>query len=303
MGCSCLSLTSLYSRYLRRCLISAGLTSQLINIDNQTRIHVWAPKPTNSDTILPKPAVVLIHGFGPAGMWQWRMQAVFLAKLFDVYVPDLVFFGESFTSGPGRSEIFQAECMGKMMEKLGVQSYSVVGTSYGGFVAYHMATIMPEKVDKVVIASSGVNMRLRDNQDLVKRANMDRIEEVMLPKTAAQLRSLMALAVFRRVRLPDFFLNDFIETLYNQNRKEKLELLKGLTIGQNDVATLSPISQEVLIIWGDNDRIFLLEKAQELKQILGGNVKLEVIKKASHVPQLEHPQQFNAILKNYLCGL
>lgn len=144
-------------------------------------------------------------------MWQWRMQAVFLSKLFDVYMPDLVFFGESFTSGPERSEIFQAECMGKMMEKMGVESYSVVGTSYGGFVAYHMATMMPHKVDKVVIASSGVNMRLRDNQDLVKRANMDRIEEVMLPKTAAQLRTLMALAVFRQVRLPDFFLNDFIE--------------------------------------------------------------------------------------------
>lgn len=236
-------------------------------------------------------------------MWQWRMQAVFLSKLFDVYMPDLVFFGESFTSGSERSEIFQAECMGKMMEKMGVESYSVVGTSYGGFVAYHMATMMPHKVDKVVIASSGVNMRLRDNQDLVKRANMDRIEEVMLPKTAAQLRTLMAFAVFRQVRLPDFFLNDFIETLYNVNREEKLQLLKGLTIGQNDVVRLSPIKQEVLIIWGDNDRIFLLEKAQELKEILGGNVKLEVIKNAAHVPQLEHPQEFNNILKNYLCGL
>ncbi|KAK1369374.1 2-hydroxy-6-oxononadienedioate/2-hydroxy-6- oxononatrienedioate hydrolase 1 [Heracleum sosnowskyi] len=303
MGCSCLSFTSLYGRYLRRCLISAGLTSQLINIDNQTRIHVWGPKPNNSETILPKPAVLLIHGFGPQGMWQWRMQAVFLAKLFDVYMPDLVFFGESFTSGPERSEIFQAECMGKMMDKLGVESYSVVGTSYGGFVAYHMATMMPEKVDKVVIASSGVNMRLRDNQDLVKRANMDRIEDVMLPKTAVQLRSLMVLAVFRRVRLPDFFLNDFIETLYNQNRQEKLELLKGLTIGHNDVVRLSPLRQEALIIWGENDRIFLLEKAEELKDILGGNVKLEVIKNTAHVPQLEHPEEFNSILKNFLCGL
>ncbi|KAL1833828.1 hypothetical protein ACET3Z_003479 [Daucus carota] len=303
MGCSCLSFTSLYATYLRRCLISAGLTSKHINIDDQTRIHLWAPKHTTSDAILPKPAVLLIHGFGPAAMWQWRMQAVFLAKLFDVYVPDLVFFGESFTSGPERSEVFQAECMGKMMEKMGVESYAVAGTSYGGFVAYNMAVRWPERVEKVVIASSGVNMRLRDNKELVKRANMERIEEVMLPKTAAQLRSLTALAVFRRTRVPDFFLNDVIRTLYNENREEKLELLKGLTIGQNDIVNLSPLKQEVLIIWGDNDRIFLLEKAQELKEMLGGNVKLEVIKNAAHVPQLEHPKQFNTILKNYLCGL
>lgn len=105
--------------------------------------------------------------------------------------------------------------MAKMMEKMGVESYSVVGTSYGGFVAYRMAAMLPEKVEKVVIASSGVNMRLRDNQELIKRAGMDSIEEVMLPNTAAQLRSLMGLAVFRRMRLPDFFLNDFIEVSSN----------------------------------------------------------------------------------------
>ena len=89
-----------------------------------------------------------------------------------------------------------------------------------------------------------------------------------------------------------------LQTLYNENREEKLELLKGLTIGQNDIVNLSPLKQvqylpapthlfsatfynstakikmdticvvmqEVLIIWGDNDRIFLLEKAQELKE-------------------------------------
>lgn len=107
--------------------------------------------------------------------------------------------------------------MGKMMEKMGVESYSVVGRSYGGFVAYHMATMMSGNVEKLVIASSGVNMSFTDNIDLVKRANMDRIGEVMLPTTAAQLRTLMALAVFRQLRLPDFFLNDFIQvsdTLY-----------------------------------------------------------------------------------------
>lgn len=225
----------------------------------------------------------------------------FLAPYFDVYVPDLVFFGESTTKSSERSEVFQASAVGKMMEKVGVSKYSVVGTSYGGFVAYRLAEMWPERVEKVVIASSGVNMRPRDNQELLKRANLKKIDELMLPETAGQLRTLLRLAVVTRVYMPDFFLNDFIDKLYAENRKEKLELLRGLVLGQHDTPKISPLQQEALIIWGDQDNIFPLDMAKELKEMLGKNATLEVIKKASHVPQFEQAKTFNKILYNFLC--
>ncbi|KAI3454185.1 hypothetical protein Pfo_010848 [Paulownia fortunei] len=250
-----------------------------------------------------KPPLVLIHGFGPHGVWQWRRQISFFAREFDVYVPDLVFFGDSFTKSPDRSEVFQAASIAKLLEKLGIRRYSVVGTSYGGFVAYRMAAMWPERVEKVVIASSGVNMRRSDNLDLLKRAKMEKIDDLMLPSTAGQLRTLIGLSVFRRPYMPDFFLNDFINKLYCENRKEKLELLKGLALGQDDTATISPLSQEVLIVWGEHDKIFLLEKAMELKKLLGEKARLQVMKKTSHVPQLEDAGQFNNIVKNFLHGL
>lgn len=77
-------------------------------------------------------------------------------------------------------------------------------------MAYRMAEMWPERVDKVVIASSGVNMRRSDNAELLKRARMERVEDFMLPSTAAQLRTLIGLSVFRRTYMPDFFLNDLI---------------------------------------------------------------------------------------------
>ncbi|KAM7510719.1 hypothetical protein LguiB_009594 [Lonicera macranthoides] len=296
---SCLSIVSFYGTYLRRCLTAGGLSSQTINIDADTTIHFWGPKKPSNST--PKPPLLLLHGFGPAGVWQWRQQIVYFAPNFDLYIPDLVFFGESTTSKPERSENFQAESMGKLMEKVGIQRYKVVGTSYGGFVAYRMAARWPERVEKVVIASSGVNLRRRDNMEMLKRANnAAKIEEVMLPATAGQLRTLMGLAVYKRPYLPDFILNDFIDTLYCENRKEKLELLKGLTLGRDDTVNLSPLQQEVLIVWGDHDQIFLLEKATELKELIGKKARLEVIENASHVPQLERPAQFNKIVNNFL---
>ncbi|GFP87350.1 hypothetical protein PHJA_000878700, partial [Phtheirospermum japonicum] len=123
---------------------------------------------------------------------------------------NLFFFGDS-SDSPERSEIFQATCVVKVLEKLGIHRYSVVGTSYGGFVVYRMAAMWPERVEKVVIASSGVNMRRSDNLELLKREKMEKTEDLMLPSTAAQLRRLMALTIFRLPYMPDFFLNDFIK--------------------------------------------------------------------------------------------
>ncbi|XVF35254.1 hypothetical protein REPUB_Repub18cG0129700 [Reevesia pubescens] len=218
MAPSFLSFVSLYGIYLRRCFATSGLTSQSIDIDDKTTIHLWAPKPDQTDQ-QQKPALILLHGFGPSAIWQWRRQVQFFSPYFHVYVPDLVFFGNSITKSKERSEVFQAVSMGNLMEKLQVKKYHVMGTSYGGFVAYNMAKMYPDKVEKVVIASSGVNMRKADNMALLKRANLENIEEIMLPETATQLRTLTSLAVSKRFNMiPDFFLNDFVKTSWEEDK-------------------------------------------------------------------------------------
>lgn len=236
-------------------------------------------------------------------MWQWRQQISYFAHKYNLYVPDLVFFGDSTTQSPERSEVFQAVCVGKMLERIGADRYSIVGTSYGGFVAYQMASMWPERVERVVIASSGVNLRRTDNEELLKRAKLERVENLMLPANSAQLRTLMSLSVFRLPYVPDFLLNDFLEKLYSENRREKMELLKGLTLGRDDKVNITPLKQEVLVVWGDHDQIFLLEKAYELKKCLGEKARLEIIKNTSHVPQLERAGQFNKIVNSFLRGL
>ncbi|KAI7987948.1 2-hydroxy-6-oxononadienedioate/2-hydroxy-6-oxononatrienedioate hydrolase 1 [Camellia lanceoleosa] len=303
MASSCFSMVSLYGSYLQRCMSRAGLSSQTMDIDDETTLHFWGPNHSSSSKKPKKPAVILIHGFGPDALWQWRKQAVFLAHDFEVYIPNLVFFGNSTTKSGKRSEVFQAESVGKLVEKLGIKRYSVVGTSYGGFVAYRMGLMWPERVEKVVIASSGVNMSPTDNPDLLNRAQLHKIEDLMLPASPSHLRTLLSLAVFRPLHyIPDFFLNDVLHKLYSGNRKEKMELLKGLTLGRDDTENLSPLQQEVLIVWGEHDQIFQLEKAIKLKEFLGEKARLQVISNTAHVPQIENPTHFNNIIKLFLHG-
>ncbi|PKI76004.1 hypothetical protein CRG98_003554 [Punica granatum] len=247
------SLVTLWETYLRRCFTASGLSPRAVEVDSETKtiIHFWGPA---------KPSLVLVHGFGPIAIWQWRKQVQFFAPHFNVYVPDLLFFG--------------------------------------GFVAYRMAEMWPEKVDKVVIASSGLNLRKRDNEGLLKRAGLEKIEELMLPTNPGQLRTLVDLAVFKRLNMaPNFLLIDIINKLYSENRKEKMELLKGVTLGKDDNPHISRLQQEVLLLWGEHDQLFPLEMATELKQLLGEKVKLEVMKNTSHVPQIEAPLRFNNIVK------
>ncbi|KAL0739359.1 hypothetical protein Bca4012_015569 [Brassica carinata] len=271
---SYLSPTRLLEGYLRRCLTAAGLTSQTLSIDSETTIHFWGPPPLDHRTD-DRPVMLLLHGFGPSSMWQWRRQIqAFSPSAFWLYCPDLVFFGDSTSSSTKRSEVFQAECMEKLMEKIGIEKFNVVGTSYGGFVAYHMAKKWPQKVEKVVIASSGINMRMCDSESLLQRSNCECIEKVMLPSTATELRTLMGLASSSRI------VRMFPDALWN------------------DVIT------EVLIIWGDKDQIFPVKMAYELKElvqeILGDKTELEIIENTSHVPQTECAHEFNNIMHKFV---
>ncbi|GMN63312.1 hypothetical protein TIFTF001_032384 [Ficus carica] len=299
---SFLSPVALYGSYLRRCFFAAGLFPQTVAVDDDTTMHFWGPDPARSGAGEFKPALVLIHGFGPIATWQWRRQVQFFAPKFDVYVPDLVFFGESTTRSADRTEVFQATAVARLMEKVGVKRYSLMGTSYGGIVAYNVARMWPERVEKAVIASSGVNMRRRDGEALLKRAKLEKTEDLMLPATAKNLRTLLRLAIFKQPNvMPEFFLNDLINKLYSEKRKEKMELLKGLTIGRDDEAKLSPLDKDVLLVWGDHDMIFPFGMAAELKELLGKKVRLEVMKNTGHVPQTEKPALFNEIVNNFLC--
>ncbi|CAH2072218.1 unnamed protein product [Thlaspi arvense] len=271
MAPSFLSVAKFVEAIFRRRFTSAGLSLQTLSIDSETTIQFWGPPPSPSPENKQKPSLLLLHGFGPSAVWQWSSQVKPLSALFRLYIPDLVFFGGSTTtsssSDENRSEMFQASSMGKLMEQLGVERFSVVGTSYGGFVAYNMAKMFPEKVEKVVLASSGVNMRRSDNEAFIARAKCRGIKEVMLPSSGTDLRRFSGVVSSRRLDyVPVFVLNDFCQKMYSEKREEKAELLEGLSIGRDDKINVSPIQQDVMLIWGEQDQVFPLKMAHELKE-------------------------------------
>ncbi|KAG5624974.1 hypothetical protein H5410_010192 [Solanum commersonii] len=86
---------------------------------------------------------------------QWNFHLVLsLSSDFAVYVPDILFFGDSFTIHPERSTSFQAECLARGMMQLGVEKFNLVGFCYGSMIGFKVAQLYP-----YMVISSGVNCK------------------------------------------------------------------------------------------------------------------------------------------------
>lgn len=299
----------------RRAFHAAGLCPHTVTLpcdpgegSGTQTIHYWAPAPAGEPRL---PPLLLIHGFGPMATWQWRRQVGAFSRRFHVVVPDLLCFGVSAPcpSSPAPSESAQAAALAALLDALpglpATARVAVAGTSYGGFVAYWLARAAgPRRVGPVVIASSDLLKTAADDRAFLKRAGegWSGAHELLLPAEPAAMRRLMEMAVYRpppAMMTPDFVLRDFIQKLFMDNREQLTHLFKGITVG-TDKFQVTPLSQEVLIVWGEHDQLFPVDKAYSIQRSLDGNARVEIIKKTGHAPQLEDPARFNNIMLDFL---
>ncbi|KAG6420495.1 hypothetical protein SASPL_117026 [Salvia splendens] len=242
----------------------AGVVPHTVQIEAGTVMNIWIPR----ETLQQKPVVVLVHGFAGEGIVTWQFQVGSLTKKYSVYVPDLLFFGGSYTDSPDRSPTFQAQCLLKGLKKLGVERCTVVGFSYGGMVAFKMAELHPEMVDAMVISGSTLAMT-----DSISNATLDDLgfsssSELLLPTSVKGCKALLKVAAYKNLWFPDRLHRDFLERIH--------------------------------LLWGEEDQIFKLELAQNMKEQLGDKTTFEGIKKAGHLVHLERPCLYNTCLNKFL---
>ncbi|KAF8401094.1 hypothetical protein HHK36_014397 [Tetracentron sinense] len=282
------------SKYFQYC----GLSPCTVDLDDQTVMHFWVPKHRRFD----KPSLVMVHGYGGNSRWQFCTMIGPLSQSFDVYVPDLVFFGKSFSKRSDRTDVFQAKCIGEGLRRMGLKRFSVFGISYGGFVAYRMADLYQEEVEKVVLSSSAICRTDDQVKEELQKLGRDVIE-ILVPAQPDDLRFLFNRSMSRPWKgIPDFFLRNYINMIYKDHRTEKIELVEHVLASKADTDLLPVLNQETLIIWGDQDIIFSPYFASQLQSHLGPKSKIEMIKDVGHATNIESPAQLNNLIKSFLSG-
>lgn len=227
-------------------------------------MHCWVPKLRQES----KPNLLLIHGFGANAMWQWTHVVGPMTSFFNVYVPDLLFFGESYTTRPDRTDAFQAQCLMRLMEAHSVRArLSVVGLSYGGFVAYNMAAQFKEAVERVVICCAAVCFEEKDiAEGRFKVSDLEAAADILLPQTPEKLKELMNFTLFKPPKiLLTCFLNDFIHVMCKEHLEERRDLIRAIPRDRK-IAEIPKITQVHTVV---------LSLQMALANLIAEHVKLD----------------------------
>jgi pimeloyl-ACP methyl ester carboxylesterase len=287
---SACNVVRLGERQLNRKLERRGFTIDSVRLgDAHVRYYEGGPGPS-APAGPNSPPVVLLHGFGASAVWQWHEQAGPLARNHRVIMPDLLWFGGSWSKRREFGIDHQIDTVIELLDHLGIEQAHFVGISYGGIVAHELAAKHPDRVGKLAILDSpGRVYTAQDHAQMLERFAVRDVGELLVPDSPDDVQVLMELGYHKPPKAPRWIHSQVLSAMYGQFREEKTELLMTL-VAQLDGLDERPgeVTHETLLIWGEHDSVFPLEIGRRLEAEMGGRARLRVVENAGHAPNLEH---------------
>ncbi len=249
------------------------------------------------------PTVLLVHGFGAAGSWQWHHQVPMLVEAgYSPLIPDLLWFGDSIDEQRRFGVERQAEAMRRLLDALALDSVDVTGLSYGGMVAHALALVQPRRIRSLVLVSSPAQAWAPTDQvELLRSHRVESMAELLLPNDAEGVSRLFGIAYASPPRVPRLVRGQVVEHFYRHHRDERVALLSSIPADMTELRSIgTPPQLPTLIVWGREDEVFPLPAAERLAAEVGARGRLVVLDQAGHAPQLEQPQAFNQAMLGFL---
>jgi pimeloyl-ACP methyl ester carboxylesterase len=166
----------------------------------------------------------------------------------------------------------------------------LLGNSLGGHVGLIYCLSHQEYVKSLVLTGSsglyensfGGTFPRRESYDFVK----EKVEYTFYnPETATKE-----------------LVDEVFQTVNDRHKVIRILAMAKSAIRHNMSKDLDKIRIPVALIWGRNDKITPPEVAEEFHRLLPDS-ELQWIDKCGHAPMMEHPQEFNKILKAFLAKI
>jgi len=243
--------------------------------------------------------VVLIHGSGPGvSAWaNWRLVIPELGKRARVIAPDMAGFGYTRTPDDWvATPAAWAEQVVRLLDALNVPKAAVIGNSFGGAIALHLARLHPDRVSKIVLMGA-VGVSFPITEGLEKVWGYEPSEEAM--------RDLMRVFAFDHSLITD----DLVAMRYRASIRDDVQQrfsslfpaprqrwVDALALPEGD---LSRIVAPTLLIHGVDDLVIPFEASVRLSKILP-NAVLHPVEKCGHWVQIEHTREFLSAVEDFL---
>jgi len=249
--------------------------------------------------------LLLIHGYG-AGMWVWEKQIEALSQSYQVYALDLIGHGYSDRPKIPYSPETYIHFLRDFMERVGIEKATLIGNSMGGGIAWAMAILFPERVDRLILIN-GVPPDVLNSVKNDSFRTLVAIKDIpLLPYLVMAGRNRNSIKWILLECVSDIKLI----TPEILNRQYQLSKIKGTTwvlystFKHAEEAfmlrdKLLLIRHPTLLIWGERDIILPLHVGEALQLAIAGST-LKRIEKSGHIPMWETPDEVNPAILEFL---
>jgi 4,5:9,10-diseco-3-hydroxy-5,9,17-trioxoandrosta-1(10),2-diene-4-oate hydrolase len=249
--------------------------------------------------------VIFVHGLG-GSIENWVYNIDTLAQHHRVYAMDLVGFGRTEKTPLTHDLNVLGKFIDDFMKTQSVEKASLVGNSLGGGLVLRFAIDFPGKVEKLVLVDNA-GMGREVILDF-KVASLPLIGELLTRPSRKGTARLWKKVVYDSSLVTE----GLVEECYGLftlpgARKALLATVRACInlSGQRAdltgllISKLGTITVPALIFWGQQDRILPLAHAYiAMKKI--PNARLHIFDRCGHMPQLEHPEDFNKLVLDFL---
>lgn len=242
--------------------------------------------------------LILIPGFA-SGAWIWFEQIEPLARDFEVVTFDPRGVARSAVPGNATVSIERiAEDVCRLLDELQIETASVLGASFGGFVAQEFALRFPARLDRLILACTSfggarhvapdweILAAFVSADDLNKR---ERIRNFMIPAFTPAFRQTHAEVVESVCRMREQ--NAVPEKIY----QAQLASATAFDAGRR----VKKIKAETLVLTGDADLVVPPENSVNLAAAIPG-ARLKIIEGGSHLFFIENAAEFNRAVREFL---
>lgn len=243
--------------------------------------------------------VVLIHA-GVANLRMWDEQVEALRDTYRVIRYDTRGFGATETDAV---EFSNRADIAALLDHLGENSAHVLGLSRGGSIALDFALEYPDRVRSLVVAAGGISgyespeeadaSVFEEPEKLLEAKDWEGISEWETAYWAdgpGQPKDRVDPAL--RARVHDWILTNY-QALKEEGTPQPLD--------PPAVGRLSELNVPLLVIIGTLDDPGTQESCRHLADVVHG-ARLEVFEGTAHMLNLEQPDRFNTLLREFLTG-
>ncbi|WP_411137751.1 alpha/beta fold hydrolase [Streptomyces sp. C10] len=243
--------------------------------------------------------LVLVHGH-PFDRSMWRPQTEHFSRAgWRVIAPDLRGYGES-TVVPGTTplETFARDLLA-LLDGLGIERFVLGGLSMGGQIVMECYRLFPERIRGLVLADTFAAAETEEG----RTARQDMAARLLREGMAGYAQEVLDKMVSPHTLAHRPEVGGHVLAMMTAAPPEgAAAALRGRAERPDYTHLLSQISVPALVVVGTEDAYTPVSDARDIHARVP-DATLAVIEQAGHMPNLERPDEFNAVLAEFLRSL